>query len=685
MKSKLLLILSCLLAANAWAADATVADLYNAVNQQIGTDTYTFFNFVPADPTSTTFNYGYRTKSWATLGDVCDSSRSSWSDPDHQPITISLTGLTPSTGYNVYAVAGGKVNTGAAEDWGVRVGFAPDVYSLVTIDIGDDATLTKYNLGLYNNGTNYPFREDQGSANNACMWAVLAGTVVTDGAGNLAVYVNEIEGITVGSVVGDRTWFDGILVAPSKQVCNPTPADGAVDLAVEDVTLSWVGGTDPNGLVAAGYYVYMGTTTDTLSRLNTTLIPAQTPTYHVGAIDKNTTYYWQVEQALPNGKGGAYGAGDPNNMMGPVWNFTTVFSIPIITKNPNNQVIPIGGTAEFAVEVESLTTPTFKWYQSTDNATNTSDDDVLAGTEQTLSLSNVTAASEGYYYCVVSNESNMEVASLTASLAITRMVANWTFDQADYVNGQYLDKSGNGHHAEPNSVPTFVSGKIGDGIHIECKDGKAGPTTQSWARAGTWSPSEVSGMLTISFWLKWDGPDSVYTEQVFISKRSSANLADATHWQLTTTSGNSILLQSPNGHLSANGALEKGQWLHIVATFDGQTGVIYKNGKPAASGAFALGNAVDAMINLGGSNFNNVPGKWMNGVLDDVKLYNYALSDLAVAQMYVADNPGSSVCVNSLKPAAAYDLNGDCIVNLGDFAILAGQWLDCGLVPDCVQ
>ncbi len=684
MKSKLLLILSCLTAVHAWAANATVADLYNAVNQRIGADTYTFFNFVPANPTSTTYNYGYRTKSWATLGDVCDSSWS-WSNPDHQPITMSLTGLTPSIGYDVYVVAGGKINTGASEDWGVRIGFAPNVYSLVTVDIGDDAALTKYNLGLYNNGTSYPFREDQGSANNACMWAVLAGTAAADASGSLTVYVNEIEGITMGSAVGDRTWFDGILVAPSRQVCNPTPADGAVDLAVGNVTLSWVGGTDPNGLVAAGYYVYLGTAADGLSRLNASLVPAAAPVYPLGQVNMNTTYYWQVEQARPNGKGGAYAAGDPNNIMGPVWKFTTLFSNPIITENPTNQVVSAGSTAQFSVAVESLSPTTFKWYKSTDNANSTPGDDVLVGNNQMLSLSNAAIANEGYYYCVVNNESNTQAVSLTARLAITRMVANWTFDQADYVNGQYLDKSGNGHHAEPNGVPTFAAGKIGDGIYIECKDGKAGPTTQSWARAGTWSPSELSGMLTISFWLKWDGPDSVYTEQVFISKRSSANLNDATHWQLTTTSGNSILLQSPNGYLSANGALEKGQWQYIAATFDGKTGVIYINGKLIASGNFALGDAADAMINLGGSNFNNVPGKWLNGILDDVKLYNYALSDLAVAQMYVADNPGSSVCVNSLKPAAAYDLNGDCIVNLGDFAILAGQWLDCGLVPGCVQ
>jgi hypothetical protein len=129
---------------------------------------------------------------------------------------------------------------------------------------------------------------------------------------------------------------------------------------------------------------------------------------------------------------------------GPVGKFTTLFSNPIITENPTNQVVSAGSTAQFSVAVESLSPTTFKWYKSTDNANNTPGDDVLVGTSQMLSLSNAAIASEGYYYCVVNNESNMEVASLTASLAITRMAANWTFDQADYVNGQYLDKSGNG-------------------------------------------------------------------------------------------------------------------------------------------------------------------------------------------------------------------------------------------------
>jgi hypothetical protein len=41
---------------------------------------------------------------------------------------------------------------------------------------------------------------------------------------------------------------------------------------------------------------------------------------------------------------------------------------------------------------------------------------------------------------------------------------------------------------------------------------------------------------------------------------------------------------------------------------------------------------------------------------------------------------GGDVCV--LPPA--YDLTGDCKVNIDDIAALASGWLDCGLVPSCV-
>jgi len=406
-----------------------------------------------------------------------------------------------------------------------------------------------------------------------------------------------------------------------------------------------------------------------------------TGTYSLGTLETDTTYYWQIETALDQ-----YPAGDPNNVFGPVWSFSTIPSVPIITMNPGNQVAEVGGTAEFSVAVESLTTPTYKWYSSVDPVNNTLADDIYLADTEVLSLTGLAVSSEGYYYCVVGNSSNTEVVSEVAGLAVKRLVAHWTMNAADYVDGQYLDLSGEGHHADPNGTPAFVSGKLAEGISVLRPDDTTGPTTDSWATAGTWNPSQYSGALSVSFWTNWDGTNTTNSEQAFIAKRSSANLADATQWQIIKPASSvtsTMCLQSPTHAVFAD-ALTPHQWQLITVTFDGTTARIYSNGVQKGGSNFQLGDAVDAMINIGGSSFDTVPARWMNGVLDDVKIFNYSLSDVEVAQMYVSGDPGSQVCVQSLRPAASVDLNNDCKVDLADFAVLAANWLDCGLIPDCM-
>jgi hypothetical protein len=62
--------------------------------------------------------------------------------------------------------------------------------------------------------------------------------------------------------------------------------------------------------------------------------------------------------------------------------------------------------------------------------------------------------------------------------------------------------------------------------------------------------------------------------------------------------------------------------------------------------------------------------EWMNGLIDDVRIYNYALSGDEVRWL-LCDKPPKG------------DLNRDCNVNFLDFAILISEWLDCGMmIPD---
>lgn len=522
------------------------------------------------------------------------------------------------------------------------------------------------------------------------------GTVVVSGADDrtfkvrIGYYVtaepNEVVSISIngldtwknGASYDQRTRFDGVGYEVSSAVYEVSPYDGEIDVAAADVSLLWTGGIDPN---VVGHYVYLGTGPDTLTCLNpAATVPVGTGAYTIGDIATDTTYYWQIEMVHENGQGG-YPAGDPNNVFGPVWSFTTIISKPIVKADPSDQVVSAGGSAEFTVGVESLTTPTFKWYSSVDPVNNTPADDIYLTDTEMLSLTGVTLADERFYYCIVGNSSNTEVASGVAGLAIKRLVAHWSLNAADYVNGQYLDLSGEGHHADPNGTPTFVTGQVNNGISILCESGSV-PTTESWASAGTWGISDLSGMLTVSFWINWSGPKSTYVTQNIICKGGESG----TDWRVLTNGNGNLALSSSKATLtSSNAFLEIGTWVYCTIAFDGSVASFYKNGELVSSGSFRLGGADDGMLCLGGKYFDTNPEGWMNGSLDEVRIYNYDLSEMEVARLYIADKPNGSVCIASLKPDATYDINGDCIVNIADFAMLAAEWLNCGLMPDCVQ
>jgi hypothetical protein len=72
----------------------------------------------------------------------------------------------------------------------------------------------------------------------------------------------------------------------------------------------------------------------------------------------------------------------------------------------------------------------------------------------------------------------------------------------------------------------------------------------------------------------------------------------------------------------------------------------------------------------------------VSGAIDDVRIYSYVLTPLQVAQLYIAFEPTKWVCVEDpANPLNAYDINGDCRINLADFALFASKWLDCQRYP----
>ena len=91
-------------------------------------------------------------------------------------------------------------------------------------------------------------------------------------------------------------------------------------------------------------------------------------------------------------------------------------------------------------------------------------------------------------------------------------------------------------------------------------------------------------------------------------------------------------------------------------------------------GQFPFRQKPDSTLVIGSSEANG--GNPWSGLIDDVKIYNYALTPAEASSIYTTDT-GATVCSEPLQ----YDLNGDCKVDFIDFAIFMEAWMECNLIP----
>lgn len=480
----------------------------------------------------------------------------------------------------------------------------------------------------------------------------------------------------------DEIYWDGDagLVFSSKGARNPVPSNRAEQVALDQV-LSWEAPNDPNIAAVLGYDVYLDPNQTYVAGGEPSVlkVAGQAALFYDPDVNFlfDTEYFWRVETTIR--------MDDPNQTLlvipGAVWSFTTMSSLPNITQHPANVIAQAGQAVEFSVTVESVRPVSYQWYKSADRASDTVEDDVLVlgAAAAVLTLPAVSADDEGFYYCKVSNPSLAY--SSAASLGIVRELAHWTLDESDYdaVNEMYLDSVGGNHAAlqTSGSVPAFV-----DGIASPQTDGAVAFDPNTRGIAGPLNPSAYTDQLTLSAWVKWDGSPLGEFGNVILAK---GNTWETLMWtlKLRQTGDGKVGVRFYNNFgysAQTENLIESGVWTHVCVTWDAAAVWVYVDGVLAAtdtSGALGTDTLGDFVITS--------PIECIPGAIDDIRVFNTAFDLTEIAYLY-GEVTGKSICVNPDDPILqAYDLNDDCIVNLSDFALIASHWLECFIVPDCIE
>jgi hypothetical protein len=199
----------------------------------------------------------------------------------------------------------------------------------------------------------------------------------------------------------------------------------------------------------------------------------------------------------------------------------------------------------------------------------------------------------------------------------------------------YYPLNGNTDDASGKGAPTGIA--VGDPLYVEGPGGVGQGLDfrglNQYVSLGTWNPSEITGALTVSLWVKCEGLNGNY--QGLIGKRDS--WGDTTMmWQLEANNNTGIMSFGHAGGsmISSDLSLVEGQWDHWAVTTDGATATIYRNGMQVANGDFAFGPQTEASFVYGCSQLDgDNPGNLFNGALSEISLYDAVLPPANIASL----------------------------------------------------
>ncbi len=319
-----------------------------------------------------------------------------------------------------------------------------------------------------------------------------------------------------------------------------------------------------------------------------------------------------------------------------------------IVEQPQDVNTVAGVNATFNVRAIGDTPLAYHWFKGSLPLANSAN---ISGVQSDmLSLSNLATNDAGGYFVVVTNHSGSatsRVAQLTIKNLTDGLVAYYPF------GGDARDMTGHGNDGTVTgaTLTTDRTGRAnsayafnGTSAYINCATGPlinanylTNFTLAAWiqvANVGDYRP--IVSKHTV------DGTPNGRAEFLVQVQKTSANL-------------NAFLGDGTSGWYPPpqlnGGGLATYQWYHVAITVTNNQGFLYLNGRPAANGSFNPSVRLYGTLPLQIGRFYNGSQQFFSGKIDEVRVYNWALSAEMITNVMNALSPQPEVTWATIRDA----------------------------------
>ena len=209
---------------------------------------------------------------------------------------------------------------------------------------------------------------------------------------------------------------------------------------------------------------------------------------------------------------------------------------------------------------------------------------------------------------------------------LTGLVGWWKLDESEGTVAS--DSSGNGHNATLHGSPKWQpsAGKVRGAIALSGKG--------DYLEVADESAFDAASGVTVAAWIKPTALDKPW--QAIVAKGEGA-------WRIQRNNETNVLefactgLHIANGNeygsLFGNKAINPGEWHHIAGVYDGKKMSLYVDGAlDSSQEAWGPIGADDNPVLIGEN--GQVPNRFWNGLIDEVRVYNFGLPEAQIQQLY---------------------------------------------------